>query len=1092
MFHRHHWAVALLCGVFCMMTAAVATADDASAASLFKQFMQQYTEGDLQAATETGKKIDPLQLPKEQRVEFFEAFQDIERVADSQADPATLLQKGLDAQRAGQQARAATYLRAVIAHAQSTDAQKQTAAAKLAESRRLLNADLARARQTIDSAIEDIKAGKVDEAERKLQSVKDSGVDLGWFDNERVDRQMARIKEIRDRGGVMPVNGASPRPVSNDPNDPLTQAKNLFAQEKVAEARAAERNQQHRLAMDLYETALKIDPNNAAAQEGLTAARAKSNQSMAPRDVLDQTLVSTGIQQAATIAEFRQLVGRAEELRAAGNYSSAIEALNQAKITLDRNQRTLPASRYRELREDAIRLTATIQDEQRLADLDRTRATAARTTSEAEAKRIEALRETEVEVQNLLRRAADLRREQNYDRALELLNQAMFLDPNNPATQLMKETIEDTINFVKIRDLRRKRQQAIHDHSVEAAEATIPYTDLMTFPADWPELTAKRLAGLDDSGGVSEVNRIVENKLREPVPVNFDANKLVSVIEYLRNATGVNIYVNWTALLNAGIEQDMPISLQLGPIPAGQALDLVLKQASAGNEFDPITYSVHQGIVKISTSRELKRETVFSRTYDIRDLLVQVPTFENAPRFDLASALGSGDSGSSGSSNNNNSNNNNSSNNNSSGSGGGTGGFGGGSLFGSSSSTTDSAAAGPTRDELVTEILELIRTQIGRQEDWVDFGGDVSSVRELNGLLIVRSTPESHTELNALLTQLRETRAMQISVEARFLLVDQNFLDEVGVDVDVQIGDGGDGDKFGPFKIGQDSYGQTSRPIATGLPGSFGSAAPAIGALEAFAAGSGFAGSGRSLDLSFYYLDDWGVNVLIRASHANRRAISLTAPRITFFNGQRAYVTIARQIAFISDLEPVPDAQGFNPTLSVTQSGVVLDVEGTISADRRYVTMTVLPSLATIAEIRRVEFFVVDNNNNNTNNTNNNNNNNNNNENDSSSGLAIGALEAPQIELTSLATTVSVPDKGTLLLGGQRLVGDIEIEAGVPVLSKIPFINRFFTNRTKIKDERILLILIKPTIIIQGELEQDLFPGLLQNPRQFNVGRPMR
>jgi len=39
-------------------------------------------------------------------------------------------------------------------------------------------------------------------------------------------------------------------------------------------------------------------------------------------------------------------------------------------------------------------------------------------------------------------------------------------------------------------------------------------------------------------------------------------------------------------------------------------------------------------------------------------------------------------------------------------------------------------------------------------------------------------------------------------------------------------------------------------------------------------------------------------------------------------------------------------AVGFDPTVSVLNTGVVLDIEGTVSADRRYVTMTVRPSLA--------------------------------------------------------------------------------------------------------------------------------------------------
>jgi type II secretory pathway component GspD/PulD (secretin) len=167
--------------------------------------------------------------------------------------------------------------------------------------------------------------------------------------------------------------------------------------------------------------------------------------------------------------------------------------------------------------------------------------------------------------------------------------------------------------------------------------------------------------------------------------------------------------------------------------------------------------------------------------------------------------------------------------------------------------------------------------------------------------------------------------------------------------------------------------------------------------------------------------------------------------------------------------------------LSFTQSGVVLAVEGTISADRRYVTMTVQPSLATISEIRRVEFLVAIDSTTTTGTTT-----------TTAPTIATGAIEAPQLELTQLETTVSVPDQGTLMLGGQRLVGEIEVESGVPVLSKIPLVNRLFTNRTKAKDERTLLILIKPTIIIQQEEENQLFPGLESNPEQYNIGNRLR
>jgi general secretion pathway protein D len=88
------------------------------------------------------------------------------------------------------------------------------------------------------------------------------------------------------------------------------------------------------------------------------------------------------------------------------------------------------------------------------------------------------------------------------------------------------------------------------------------------------------------------------------------------------------------------------------------------------------------------------------------------------------------------------------------------------------------------------------------------------------------------------------------------------------------------------------------------------------------------------------------------------------------------------------------------------------------------------------------------------------------------------AVQLPILDITAVNTIVSVPDGGTLLLGGQTLAGEIEVEEGVPILSKIPFIKRLFTNKSTAKDERVLLILVKPTIIIQREVEQQQFPLL--------------
>jgi type II secretory pathway component GspD/PulD (secretin) len=88
------------------------------------------------------------------------------------------------------------------------------------------------------------------------------------------------------------------------------------------------------------------------------------------------------------------------------------------------------------------------------------------------------------------------------------------------------------------------------------------------------------------------------------------------------------------------------------------------------------------------------------------------------------------------------------------------------------------------------------------------------------------------------------------------------------------------------------------------------------------------------------------------------------------------------------------------------------------------------------------------------------------------------SIEFPETETSQVRTRVSVPDGGTLLLGGQKITADFEEEAGVPVLSKLPIINRLFSNRSKVKDHRVLLIMVKPTIILQEEKEAEALASM--------------
>jgi general secretion pathway protein D len=80
-------------------------------------------------------------------------------------------------------------------------------------------------------------------------------------------------------------------------------------------------------------------------------------------------------------------------------------------------------------------------------------------------------------------------------------------------------------------------------------------------------------------------------------------------------------------------------------------------------------------------------------------------------------------------------------------------------------------------------------------------------------------------------------------------------------------------------------------------------------------------------------------------------------------------------------------------------------------------------------------------------------------------------VQLPIIATTSVSTVVSVPDGGTILLGGIKRMTEQRTERGLPFLSNIPYINRLFKNVSIGRDTQNLMMMVTPRIIIQAEEE---------------------
>ncbi len=805
-------------------------------------------------------------------------------------------------------------------------------------------------------------------------------------------------------------------------------------------------------AADLFRRALELAPDMDAAARGLQKAMAL--QEVRPSGSMSRLLDVRKIKLRKARVDFDQAMvdarTRLQTVATAADFVAATERVRYGQSILETNKQFFPANDYLARQTQAAQLLSTIltqQDTWQRREVLRKRQLA---TQKAEEFKREQENQRSDKIQTLVNTAKLLESQQKWDQALEAIDEILRLDPQNPWGQAKQESLRQFELLHKQSDAYQTRMYEEARQLVGIEWDMIPWYEMLRYPKDWAEITRRRVGGGSEYD--SEANREARRKLQVIQPrFEFDELEFESAVEFIRDYTKANIVVNWNALEINGIDRNTPVTLMLTSISSEKALEEVL---TAVGGVVPLGYVLSDGVVKISTKDDLAT-LVNTHVYDIHDLIVTVPNFIGPVLSISQSEGGGGDSG---------------------------GGSSSGGGFGDTSGGDGAGQATLTRAQLVIEILDMVRSSID-PDSWIERGGVLGSIRELNGQVVITQTPENHRRVLDLFSQLRESQAVQVNIEARFITVSTGFLNDVGVSLNfflntgslsslVNNGLGGIStdpvtganivnqgatalpqwanssnwsNKMTPIGMRQNSLAFTQNP-QTSVPNSIG--LQAVGA--------------SGLSLAGTFLDDIQVDFLIKATQADSRSTNFLAPRLTLSNGQRAFVLIGQEQAYVSDLEPVQgdNVALFNPTVSTIVTGNTLDVEATVSADRRYVTLTMRPQVSNVREFFQ---YSVSNTTVTTSAT-------------TGTLSQSGVINLPVTNISLINTTVTVPDGGTLLIGGQRISGEVTREMGVPILNKIPIINRLFSNRSTVRDEQTVLILIKPTIIINREYEEDLYP----------------
>ena len=181
-------------------------------------------------------------------------------------------------------------------------------------------------------------------------------------------------------------------------------------------------------------------------------------------------------------------------------------------------------------------------------------------------------------------------------------------------------------------------------------------------------------------------------------------------------------------------------------------------------------------------------------------------------------------------------------------------------------------------------------------------------------------------------------------------------------------------------------------------------------------------------------------------------------------------------IAFVISVIPVVGefAAAQQPVIVVLSEGTMMTVQAVVSDDRRYVRLTLVPFFSQIGDVQTFTFEgseSISTSNSNTDDNDGENTSEDETEERTRSGTTV---QLPTFQVITVSTTVSVPDGGTVLLGGIKRLVEGRNEFGVPLLSKVPYIDRLFRNVGIGRETDSLMMMVTPHIIIQEEEEDRL------------------
>ncbi len=800
------------------------------------------------------------------------------------------------------------------------------------------------------------------------------------------------------------------------------QRRQTVIQESLKQAQRAMENRLWEDAARIAAEVLAIDQGNEQARQILFSAQDMLGE-ISPgvaRRFQDRVLETTiaGERDRFRAAQ-EEAVGDAH--RESGRYGDAIDSYERALLTLRYSIYFKPGS---DLQQRLERKLKEAQEAKIRADREAVESQRAASQAElAEAERKLRI-QRQAKVKRLLEQANYEFQLGNYAAAVTLIDQALQTDPSNDEALHLRELAGRARHENRV-DLLRQEWKAEWSKTFDDLRTSdVPQVETIELDMErWAEVAVRQPltfappASLDNPDDRAILDKLASTRIEH----RFPKATVQDWAAYYQTVTEVNFVVT-QPVKELPEDKTTLTDFRLPPMSVSQALEVI------GN-LTGVRYKVQNGVVQLVTPEHAVGPT-YLKNYPVPDLVHGV---QDKPGRELKLFV-PGDEQE----------------------------FGGGEDTESKPTVVDP-----------TKLMDMIRQTVGTEV----FDSTGSTLGEQRGVLVVRAPRELHEKIEKLLADLRHAVGVQVDVEARFLKVQDQFLEDVGVDFR-GLGDQSAGgipgrglEQNNRSNLRFDDFGQT-QTISPAAPGGIGTGTEPglfyddggdgdyLARTEHLYDRSLGGGEGRltnsgGLSLQYAYLDDVQLEVVLRAVAKQERSEEITAPRLLVYNNTRANMQVLRHISYIRDFE-VEIAQAAavaNPVVDVVRDGVVLDVRPVVSADRRFITMELRPTVMTLQE--PIPTFTTT--------------------------LGVGqpiSIQLPRVTLQRVRTTVTMPDGGTIMLGGMKLAEKQDQISGVPILKDLPGLSFLFSRKGTYVQNKKILILIRAKIIISEEYEPTVTPEL--------------